>query len=85
MEKALVTGKGTIQLPFELRRKYNILDGGMALLVEQEDGILLKRLDDAFFDSFLGKYAGDVPARAELQAWAAEEIQADEARFKVLP
>lgn len=85
MEKALVTGKGTIQLPFELRQKYNILDGGMALLVEQPDGILLKKLDATFFDAFAGKYAEDLPSPTELQAWAAEEIQTDEARFKALP
>lgn len=85
MEKTTVTGKGVIQLPYALREKYGILDGGMALLVEQPDGILIKKLDAAFFDAFLGKWADELPARAEFQAWNQEEIQADEARFKVLP
>ena len=80
-----MTGKGTIQLPFALREKYGILDGGMALLVEQSDGILLKKLDAGFFDSFLGKYAEDLPGAAELQIWSNEEIAADEVRIKALP
>ena len=85
MEKAPVTGKGTIQIPFALREKYGILDGGMTLLVEQADGILLKRLDTTYFDSFLGKYAEELPTPAELQTWSQEEVRADEDRLKTLP
>lgn len=82
MEKAPVTARGGIQLPFELREKYGISDGGMVVLVETADGVLLKSLDAAFFDSFVGKYADDAPTAEELRAWGDEEIAAEEARIK---
>jgi bifunctional DNA-binding transcriptional regulator/antitoxin component of YhaV-PrlF toxin-antitoxin module len=85
MEKALISGKGVLQLPYALREKYGILDGGMALLLEQPDGILVKKLEPSFFDRFNGKWTEDLPTLAEFQAWSEAEVQADEARFKTLP
>jgi bifunctional DNA-binding transcriptional regulator/antitoxin component of YhaV-PrlF toxin-antitoxin module len=85
MEKAAVSGKGSIQLPFDLREKYRIEDGGLVLLIEREDGLLLQRLDASFFDSFLGKYMDDAPSAEEMAGWAKEEITEDEARLKSLP
>lgn len=85
MEKVPVSGKGILQLPFSLREKYGFLDSGLTLLIEQPEGILLKKLEPTFFDGFHGKYADDLPMRAELAGWNETEIQADEVRIKALP
>ena len=85
LDKAPITAKGILQLPYALREKYDFLDGGMAMLVEQPDGILIKKLDASFFDAFLGKWTEDLATLAELGAWSREEVEADEARIKALP
>lgn len=74
-----------LTIPFALREKYSLLDGGMALLIEQPDGLLIKKLEPQFFDSFLGKYADEMPTASELQTWSNEEITTDETRTKALP
>jgi AbrB family looped-hinge helix DNA binding protein len=49
MTEVQVTSKGQITIPIELRRKYNIEEGGRVQVVEEEGKIVVKRAS-SFYD-----------------------------------
>ena len=43
--------------------------------IEHEDGVLLKPMDEAFFDQFVGMLKSSAPFKEEYLAWEKEEIE----------
>jgi antitoxin PrlF len=60
MTEVLVTRKGQITIPVELRRKLGIEEGFRVEVVEGEGGILVKRLPSIFDLAGSGAAKGDV-------------------------
>ena len=58
METSVLTSKGQIVVPRNIRRKMNIKPGAKIAFVEHGDEIMIKPLDKAYFDKFKGLTKG---------------------------
>jgi AbrB family looped-hinge helix DNA binding protein len=54
METSVVTQKGQMVVPARIRRKLKIKRGTRLVIIEQDDGFLVKPLDRKFFEHFAG-------------------------------
>ena len=54
MVTAIVTSKGQIVIPSEVRRRLNIKKGTRLCVIEKDDGIILKPLTSAYFEQAAG-------------------------------
>jgi AbrB family looped-hinge helix DNA binding protein len=78
MESSMMTSKGQVVVPSRLRKKYGIKPGLKIAFIEHEDGVLLKPMDEAFFDQFVGMLKDTAPSKEEYLAWKKEEIEIEE-------
>lgn len=54
MEIAVVTTKGQIVIPVNIRRKYGIKNGSKVAFIEQGDKLILQFLDKDYFNKLAG-------------------------------
>ena len=80
METSILTSKGQLLIPKRLRNKYGIHSGKKIAFIETKDGLLLKAMDEAYFDQFAGLLKDAVPSTAEFKKWKAEEKEKEEHR-----
>lgn len=78
METSVLTSKGQLLIPKRLRIKYGITAGVKVAFIEAKAGLLLKAMDEAYFDQFAGLLKDAVPTRDEYKAWKAEDRQKEE-------
>lgn len=78
MESSVLTSKGQLLIPKRLRTKYGIKPGGKVAFVETPAGVMLKPMDEAFFDQFVGMLKNEAPSSAEYRAWKKEEKAKEE-------
>ena len=67
-------------IPKRLRNKYGIKSGVKVAFIESKDGLVLKAMDEAYFDQFAGLLKDSVPSTEELKTWKAEEKAKEEHR-----
>jgi bifunctional DNA-binding transcriptional regulator/antitoxin component of YhaV-PrlF toxin-antitoxin module len=79
METSMLTSKGQLLIPKRLRTKYGITAGVKVAFIESKDGLLLKAMDEAYFDQFAGLLKDAVPTREEYNAWKSEDRRNEEA------
>ncbi len=58
METSVVTLKGQMVVPARIRRKLKIKKGTRVVIIEQEDGFVVKPLDRKYFEHFAGILPG---------------------------
>ena len=87
METGTLTVKGQVLIPKRLRVQYGIAPGTKVAFIESKDGLLLKAMDEAYFDQFAGLLKDAVPTHDEYKAWKAEDRRKEEepARKKHTP
>ena len=73
METSNLTSKGQLLIPKRLRNKYGIIPGKKIALIESKAGLILKAIDDNFFDRFVGLLKDEAPSFTEYSAWKKEE------------
>jgi AbrB family looped-hinge helix DNA binding protein len=73
METSVLTSKGQLLIPKRLRDKYGIKAGVKVAFIETGNGLMLKAMDEAYFDQFAGLLKDAVPTTAEYKAWKKEE------------
>ena len=73
METSILTSKGQLLIPRRLRIKYGISSGAKVAFIETPDGIVLKAMDENFFNRFVGMLKNEAPSLAEYKAWRKEE------------
>ena len=73
METSVLTSKGQILIPKRLRTKYGIKPGKRVVFIETPRGIVLKPMDENFFDQFVGMLKDETPSLKEYKAWKSEE------------
>ncbi len=78
METSMMTSKGQVLVPSRLRKKYGIKPGLKVVFIEQKDGVLIRSMDQAFFDQYVGILKDDAPSKEEYLCWKGEEIEIDE-------
>ena len=75
-----MTSKGQVLVPSRLRKKYGIKPGVKVVFIEQECGLVLKPMDDTYFDQFVGMLKKSAPSKEEYLAWKKEEIQIEDSK-----
>lgn len=73
METSILTTKGQLLIPKRLRNKYGIKSGVKVAFIEAKEGLMLKAMDEAYFDQFTGLLKDAVPSTEELKAWKRED------------
>jgi len=66
METSILTSKGQIVVPRNIRRKMNIKPGTKIAFVEKGDDIIIKPLDKSYFEQFVGILGGKGDVLKEL-------------------
>jgi len=82
MEKARVNGKGQIVIPEALKIKYGFTNGMRVVLEETQDGILLKPMNEQYFEKFAGILEGNGNLKAEMKQMKKEEMELEERKMK---
>ena len=78
METSVLTSKGQLLIPKRLRAKYGIQAGVKVAFIETPDGVVLKAMDENFFNKFVGMLKDEAPSLAEYKAWKKEEKMKEE-------
>ena len=73
METSVLTSKGQLLIPKRLRNKYGIKSGVKVAFIESPEGVVLKPMDENFFNQFVGMLKEGAPSREEYKAWKNEE------------
>ncbi len=73
METSILTSKGQLLIPKRLRTKYGIKSGIKVAFIETAAGMMLKPMDENFFNEFVGIFKDEAPTREEYKAWKKEE------------
>ena len=66
MHTSTVTQKGQIVIPAPLRRKLGFDQGTKVVIVETDDGVEVRPLDDRYFERFAGVLSGEGEATEAL-------------------
>ena len=78
----MLTSKGQLLIPKRLRSKYGMAPGVKVAFIEAKDGLLLKAMDEAYFDQFANLLKEAVPTLDEYKAWKAEDRRKEDAAPK---
>jgi len=81
METSIITAKGQILIPKRLRTKYGIKTGVKVAMIETEGGIVLKAMDEAYFDNFAGMFKDALPSTEEFMKMKTVEKQVEEKKM----
>lgn len=73
METSILTSKGQLLIPKRLRTKYGIKSGIKVAFIETSQGVILKPMDENFFNQFVGILKEEAPTPEEYKAWKKEE------------
>ena len=73
METSILTSKGQLLIPKRLRNKYGIKSGVKVAFIETDAGVVLKPMDEGFFNQFVGMLKSEAPSMEEYKAWKKEE------------
>ncbi len=73
METSILTSKGQLLIPKRLRNKYGIKSGVKVAFIETPSGVVLKPMDENFFNQFVGMLKDEAPSLEEYKAWKKEE------------
>ena len=82
METSVLTAKGQLLIPKRLRNKYGIKSGVKVAFIETKDGLMLKAMDEAYFDQFAGFLKDAVPSTEEFKTWKNEEKAKEENKIQ---
>lgn len=78
METSILTSKGQLLIPKRLRTKYGIKSGVKVAFIEAQNGLMLKAMDEAYFDQFAGLLKDAVPSIEEFKNWKGKEKEKEE-------
>lgn len=78
METSVLTIKGQLLIPKRIRNKYGIKSGIKVAFLETPQGVVLKPMDTAYFESFAGLYKDSLPTTEEYLKWKKEETKLEE-------
>jgi len=73
MDTSVLTSKGHLSIPKRLCNKYGLKAGIRIALIESKDGLLLKPMDEAFFNRYIGLFNESAPSLKEFMSWKKED------------
>jgi AbrB family looped-hinge helix DNA binding protein len=78
METSILSTKGQLLIPKRIRNKYGIKSGVKVAFIETSEGVVLKPMDAAYFESFAGLYKNSLPTTQEYLKSKKEELKLEE-------
>lgn len=78
METSVLTSKGQLLIPKRIRNKYGIKSGVKVVFLETSDGVVIKPMDAAYFESFAGMFKDGLPSTEEYLKWKKEDKKLEE-------
>ena len=78
METSILSTKGQLLIPKRIRNKYGIKSGVKVAFIETTEGVVLKPMDAAYFESFAGLYKNSLPTTQEYLKSKKEESKLEE-------
>lgn len=83
METSVLTSKGQLLIPKRLRTKYGIKSGVKVAFVETSQGLVLKPMDEHYFENLAGILKDAVPTTAEFMKMKQEEKRLEERKMNL--
>ena len=65
METSVLTSKGQLLIPKRIRNKYGIKSGVKIAFIDSPEGLVIKPMDEAYFESFAGRFKDAMPSTKE--------------------
>ncbi len=84
MEFSILTLKGQLQIPKRLRLKYGLTPGHKVLFQETKEGLVIKAMDEAYYNQFVGLLKEQAPSLKELKNWKTEDKVREEKKGAVV-
>jgi len=81
METSVLTTKGQLLIPKRIRNKYGIKSGVKVAFLETPQGVVIKPMDAAYFESFAGLYKDSLPSTEEYLKMKKEEVKLEEEKI----
>ena len=81
METSVLTSKGQLLIPKRLRTKYGIKSGVKVIFEETKDGLIIKPMDEQYFESFAGILKGTGNLKEEMKKLKEEEAKLEEKKL----
>lgn len=82
METSVITIKGQMVVPARIRRKLKIKKGTKVVIIEQEDGFVVRPLDRKYFEHFAGILPSKGKATRALLEERRKEREREDARAR---
>ena len=84
METSILTSKGQLLIPKRLRTKYGIKSGVKVIFEETKNGIMIKPMDAAYFESFAGILKSTGNLKEEMKQMKDEEKRLEERKMNLI-
>jgi AbrB family looped-hinge helix DNA binding protein len=81
METSVLTSKGQLLIPKRIRNKYGIKSGVKIAFIDSPEGLVIKPMDEAYFESFAGKFKDAMPSTKEYLKIKKQEIKLEEEKI----
>jgi AbrB family looped-hinge helix DNA binding protein len=82
METSVLTSKGQLLIPKRLRNKYGMKSGVKVVFEETPGGVILKPMNEDYFNSFMGVLKSDGNLKDEIRQHKNEEKKLEERKTK---
>ena len=83
METSVLTSKGQLLIPKRLRTKYGIKSGVKVVFEETADGVLIKPMDENYFENLAGSLKNSFPSITEFMKIKQGEIKREERKMNL--
>lgn len=81
METSILTVKGQLLIPKRIRNKYGIKSGVKIIFEETDNGVVIRPMNEAYFESFAGKFKDSLPSTKEYLKQKKEEFKLEESKI----
>jgi AbrB family looped-hinge helix DNA binding protein len=81
METSVLTIKGQLLIPKRIRNKYGIKSGVKVIFEETDNGVMIRPMNEAYFESFAGKFKDALPSTKEYKKLKKEELKLEEEKI----
>ncbi len=84
METSILTAKGQLLIPKRIRTKYGIKSGGKVIFEETENGLIIRPMNEEYFNSFRGILKSSGKLKEEMKEMKNEEKRLEERKLNLL-
>jgi AbrB family looped-hinge helix DNA binding protein len=83
METSVLTTKGQLLIPKRIRNKYGIKSGVKVIFEETDKGVIIRPMNEDFFNSFVGILKGGTDLKEEMKQYKQEEKRLEDRKLNL--